>query len=219
MDILNKIKSPEDLKKLNPADFSGLSREIRQFLIDNVMVTVRSRKNVNDLKTLYENYLECPYLNTNWPLNATLFSEIGNYVSNINRSETLDLVEELFFKNIIALYLRAIYDQILVKIIYDNNINPKKEIIPFDFETIHMNKFTIQSKISFIKENGFNDYNIILDYISDNKLMFNDFAHSANNFLTPLIDVSLDNLFCLFDEIFSIEVSKGVTVGNYLGVE
>lgn len=198
---------------------NSLKKFSRLLSNDYIHGLVRSKKNVNDLKTLYENYLECPYLNTNWPLNATLFSEIGNYVSNINRSETLDLVEELFLKNIIALYLRAIYDQILVKIIYDNNINPEKKIIPFDFETIHMNKFTIQSKISFIKENGVTDYNIILDYISDNKLMFNDFAHSANNFLTPLIDVSLDNLFGLFDEIFSIEVSKGVTVGNYLGVE
>ncbi len=39
MDILSKIKSPQDLKKLNPADFDRLAGEIRQFLIDNVMVT------------------------------------------------------------------------------------------------------------------------------------------------------------------------------------
>ncbi|MDR5658184.1 1-deoxy-D-xylulose-5-phosphate synthase [Serpentinicella sp. ANB-PHB4] len=39
MKLLDKIKSPEDLKKLNSRDVNTLSNEIREFLIDNVSKT------------------------------------------------------------------------------------------------------------------------------------------------------------------------------------
>ncbi|MBR4979590.1 MAG: 1-deoxy-D-xylulose-5-phosphate synthase, partial [Clostridia bacterium] len=37
--LLDKIKTPEDLKKMNNAELNLLSEEIRQFLIDNVSLT------------------------------------------------------------------------------------------------------------------------------------------------------------------------------------
>ena len=39
MGILNKVKSPQDLKKLSDDKVEELAAEIRQFLIDKVSVT------------------------------------------------------------------------------------------------------------------------------------------------------------------------------------
>lgn len=125
---------------------------------------------------------------------------ILNWAYRVN-SNDLSFREEIVLKNILALYIRAFYDTVLVKIIknYVNKYSGKTiEEIKSDS---HL--WTINNKISTIyaDKSISQYYKDICVKISINLTMLNDFGHSAGIYMTPLIDVDINDLYRIYKEI------------------
>lgn len=135
-------------------------------------------------------------------------TKIFDIIENIiiqNESKALErkisFREEIVLKNLIALYIRAFYDSILIKIL-------KHSVKKYEDKTIEEIKndnelWTINNKINAIYKEPLarQNYKSICVSISVNLTMLNDFAHSAGIYMTPLVDVDIEDLYKLYKEI------------------
>lgn len=136
--------------------------------------------------------------------NDTIFKIIDNIISSWKeriRSNNLSFREEIVLKNILALYIRAFYDSVLLKIIKNYVTKYRGKTVEEIKNDNHL--WTINNKISAI----YADKNIqqeckdICVKISVDLTMLNDFGHSAGIYMTPLIDVDINDLYKIYKEI------------------
>lgn len=136
--------------------------------------------------------------------NDKIFKIIDNIILSREErisSNSLSFREEIVLKNILALYIRAFYDSVLLKII-------KNYVIKYRGKTIEEIKndnqlWTINNKISAIYADKSiqQDYKDICVKISVDLTMLNDFGHSAGIYMTPLIDVEINDLYKIYKDI------------------
>lgn len=203
--------------QLNGLLLAELGKKLSENIIHGLF---RNNITLQDLIDLLHSYihfnLEPHIYNQNEKLHVVI-KQIIESERNVNH----DFYDEIVLKNIVALYVRAGYDSIVVKIIKDD-IHPTKTE-----EEIHrMNGFEISSKIGIIfGHKDANDNRVVLNThrnlinkISSNNTMFNEFGHSANIFLTPLIDVQLKRLFDIYDDFMSSSSGNYISVPNVIGI-
>ena len=136
--------------------------------------------------------------------NDEIFKIIDNIILSWEErisSNSLSFREEIVLKNILALYIRAFYDSVLLKII-------KNYVTKYRGKTIEEIKndnqlWTINNKISVIYADKSiqQAYKDICVKISVDLTMLNDFGHSAGIYMTPLIDVDINDLYKIYKEI------------------
>ena len=132
--------------------------------------------------------------------NIKLFDYIKNFIDeNIENYIDMDFYEQIFFKNLLAIYVRAKYDHELCLAIKQHVPKYRNK----NLNEIHSENREISKKVSILykDENVRNQNMSLLVKVSKAKPMLNDFAHSANIFLTPLIDVTLNELKNIYNEI------------------
>lgn len=132
--------------------------------------------------------------------NIKLFDYIKNFIDeNIENYIDMDFYEQIFFKNLLAIYVRSKYDHELCLAIKQHVPKYRNK----NLNEIHSENREISKKVSILykDENVRNQNMSLLVKVSKAKPMLNDFAHSANIFLTPLIDVTLNELKNIYNEI------------------
>ena len=173
-----------------------------KFLSDNVIHGFDLNLSLKDLIGTLKIYLNINIKDHNFSDDETIFNIIKSVIVS-NRTSTLDFYNEIILKNLIAIYVRAFYDSILIKIV-KNYVQQYSGKTMSDIKNDN-NLWTINNKITAIRRdsNVWNTYKDICMQISVNLTMLNDFAHSAGLFLTPLIDVKISDLYEIFDSIES----------------
>lgn len=122
----------------------------------------------------------------------------------------LKFYDLLIIKNIISIYIRAGFDEILTRIIQfegiDGELINKKKEKPVE----------IGEKLGIInKKIKKEEYNKIISLIKSNLTLLNDFGHSSNLFLTPMVDVPIEKLYDLLEQFKNIKY-RGEKIGNLL---
>ena len=172
--------------------------DLDKYISENVIHGYSKNKKINEIISYIKTFVDINIDNN--PNDEGIFDYIKNYLDlNINNLDQMDFYEQIFFKNIMSLYIRAKYDYELCLIIqrYVSNYNNKT------LEEIHDKFREISKKMAIIyKDNNAKNKSIdLLRKVSKAKPMINDFAHSANIFLTPLIDVTLKELKQIYDNL------------------
>lgn len=209
---LNFKLSTEQLK-LNQKEINEVNKFISNKIIHGLF---RSNVTLEQMETFLKEYmvfnLDYGKIDKTQPLKKIIEDIIEKY-----KDENLNFYEEIIYKNIIAIYIRAAFDEIATLII-KRNILPQKNV-----DEIHAKNNRIADKINVIrtfKDNNrkntlLNQYNTFIVYVMTNLMMFNEFGHSANIFLTPLIDVPIDNIYRIYNEFFDIEID-GIKIKNII---
>lgn len=173
-------------------------RELDKFLSNNVIHGFSSNILIKNIIDFLKKYIDVN-IETRYE-NEKVFDYIKEYIdNNIENFLDMSFSEQLFFKNILAIYIRAKYDNLLT-------IAIKSEISKYKDKTldeIHDELREIAKKIAVLYNdlNTRTKYNDLLKKINTAKPMLNDFAHSANIFLTPLIDVSFNELNRIYQNL------------------
>ena len=192
------IRLTNEKLKIDNNDIAFLNK----FLSDNVIHGFDLNLSLKDLIGTLKIYLNINIKDHNFSDDETIFNIIKSVIVS-NRTSTLDFYNEIILKNLIAIYVRAFYDSILIKIV-KNYVQQYSGKTMSDIKNDN-NLWTINNKITAIRRdsNDWNTYKDICMQISVNLTMLNDFAHSAGLFLTPLIDVKISDLYEIFDSIES----------------
>lgn len=170
--------------------------KLDEFISENVVHGYNKNIIIKDLIDFVKKYINITI--DNQYQSENIFDYIKNYIdSNINNVENMSFYEQIFFKNVLSIYIRAKYDYELACAIkqYISKYNNKS------LDDIHNENREISKKVAIIyKDINARKQNIdLLMKISKARPMLNDFAHSANIFLTPLIDVTLNELKNIYD--------------------
>lgn len=128
-----------------------------------------------------------------------------------NRQNTLNFYDSIIVKNIISSYIRAAFDEILMKILAENILMDKSIANIQKDNPMLGNKLR---EISFHKDVE-NKYKNIIVFINDNLNLLNEFGHSANLFLTPIIDVPIEKLYKVIDEYKKLKYDNK-TIGDII---
>lgn len=172
--------------------------DLDHFLSENVVHGFSKNIKIKDLVSFITNYIDVNVDNSFD--NEKVFDYIKDFLDdNISNLENMDFYEQIFFKNIMSIYIRAKYDYELATAI--KNCIPKYNNKSLD--EIHNDFREISKKVAVLyKDVNVRNQNIdLLKMVSKSKPMLNDFSHSANIFLTPLIDVTLKGLKEIYDNL------------------
>lgn len=172
--------------------------DLDKYISKNIIHGYSKNININEFISYIKNFININI--DNIPNNVGIFDYIKEYLDiKINNFDQMDFYEQIFFKNIISLYIRAKYDYELCLVIqkYVPNYNNKT------LEEIQEKFRMISQKIAIIykNSNAKNNSNDLLKKVSKAKPMINDFAHSASIFLTPLIDVTIKELKQIYNNL------------------
>lgn len=175
---------------------------LNAYLSDNVIHGFNSNTELKDLIGILKKYIIIDVELHLFSDDELIFDIIKSLIIS-SRNDELDFYDEIVLKNLIAIYIRAFYDSILIKII-------KNYVSKYSSKTILELKsdndlWTINNKMTAINKDtiAWGNYKDICMNIAVDLTMLNDFAHSAGIYLTPLIDVKLVDLYSIFDKINS----------------
>lgn len=141
-------------------------------------------------------------------LNTDIFSFMKTKIEN-DKDKSLKFIDELFFKNYISLYVRSYVDgrlvQEIIKYVKDENGNQKYS----QEDDVYKDLLEISVKANELYKNIMNvpsgeDMNRVqklLDFVYSNRVLLNEFAHSENAFVSPVIDVKTEELLTLYNQI------------------
>lgn len=200
----HSAKNFKDNANININLVNNLNKKLSDDLIHGLF---RNNIDMNGFVNLVNSYrnisIDCTGYSNNY-----LKVIIRDIIEN-NRRISLNFYEEVVLKNTIAIYIRAMFDEVLIRIIVSKNYLPGKTI-----DEIHHEYMTIgrKLKVSTLET----DYPLLSNYIRSCLSMFNDFGHSANNYLTPLIDVRLERLYDIYDEFYNFVLDDKSIVSSYL---
>lgn len=187
---------PDGNLKIKDADISSLNN----YLSKNIIHGFNNNIKLKDLIDTLKNYMKFDLQLESISLDTSVFTIMESLIIE-SRESSLDFYNQLVTKNLIAIYVRAFYDYILLKII-------KSDVPKYANETIDNLKsnsklWFITQKINTIRKctEAWKKYKDVCIDISMDITMLNDFAHSAGIYLTPLIDVDLDELYKIFEKI------------------
>ena len=193
--ISRKVFDKGDEIKIKVADYN--IKELDNYISKNVIHGFNENLKLNDLYSYIEKYIKIEVNDIN---DDKIFDYLKKHIdNNISNYEGMNLYEQIFFKNNISVYIRAILDNELSSAI-------KEDIVDFQNKSLEEinNEFrTMQDKISKLSEDDeiSDKYSQLIFMCAQIKPMLNDFAHSANIFLTPLIDVEIKELNDLYDSL------------------
>ena len=107
----------------------------------------------------------------------------------------MNFYNSIFFKNLVSIYVRAKYDYYLSEAI----LNYKSEFK--GLKKVNEKHNTIGSKIAELENLSKKSAEVIelLSEVNKVRPLLNDFAHSANIFLTPLIDVTVEEIIDIYN--------------------
>lgn len=137
------------------------------------------------------------YLNTKIIINApkeVQSESVEEYLKSVCESlkpqEELEFSQRILYKNILAIIIKAEADQFLVQLIKETTNTNKTDC------DIYKGYITLGDKIKKINKDKIPEpKKEIYKKITDMIVILNDFSHSANLYLTPLIDVDINRLF------------------------
>ena len=185
-----------DVKKLNIDNNDIVNLD--KFISENIIHGFKRNIKIKDLTYFITKYID---INVDSTFdNKQVFDYIKDFLDeNILNLENMDFYAQIFFKNIMSIYIRAKYDFELATAIKNciSNYNNKS------LDEIHDKFREISKKIGVLYNDvSARNQNInLLKKVSKSKPMLNDFSHSANIFLTPLIDVTLKELKEIYNNL------------------
>lgn len=185
-----------DVKKLNIDNNDIVNLD--KFISENIIHGFKKNIKIKYLTSFITKYID---INVDSTFdNKQVFDYIKDFLDeNILNLENMDFYDQIFFKNIMSIYIRAKYDFELATAIKNciSNYNNKS------LDEIHDKFREISKKIGVLYNDvSARNQNIdLLKKVSKSKPMLNDFSHSANIFLTPLIDVTLKELKEIYDNL------------------
>ena len=100
--------------------------DLDKYISENVIYGYSKNKKINEIISYIKTFVDINIDNN--PNDEGIFDYIKNYLDlNINNLDQMDFYEQIFFKNIMSLYIRAKYDYELCLIIqrYVSNYNNK----------------------------------------------------------------------------------------------
>ena len=133
--------------------------------------------------------------------NIGIYEFMKDYIdNNIGDFTSMSFYDITFVKNIISIYIRGKMDSKFADIIKIEFYSANND---WDLDKINKKFPMLKNKISKVHKEEiirkkYKDMLYIGNYLNP---LFNDFAHSANIFLTPLIDVQINDLLNYYDKV------------------
>lgn len=200
-DIVSKILDNNNANKfvVYNNNHNNKVRELDNYISKNLIHGFNENVQIMELYNNVSNYIDFNIETVN--NNIGVYDFIENYIDNErNKFSSMNFYELTFVKNIVSMYIRGKMDFKFVNIIKnefyitDNNWN---------FDKINKKFPTLKNKISKVYKNEVirENYKELLYIGNWLNPLFNDFAHSANIFLSPLIDVQIDDLLDYYDKV------------------
>lgn len=180
--------------------------ELYTFLSNKVIHGFHCNIGFGELQTELNRYIPIHYEERGYDEDQKIFDILALEIQRAKKNfKHRDFYNTILLKNELAIYIRAFYDFIISSILIN-------EVEMFRDQTLDDLKsnpgfWTIGSKIGEIyhDEGAMEKYGNLCAKISKNLTMLNDFAHSAGIYLTPLMDVDLNDLYDMYEDIKNLK--------------
>ncbi|MCR5349689.1 MAG: hypothetical protein K6E20_01715 [Acholeplasmatales bacterium] len=140
-------------------------------------------------------------------LTKDIFTYMKEYIE-LNKGLSLTFIKKIFFKNYLSLYIRSFADGRLAQEIAryclkrDGSHYSNAEEVSNEILQIAQKMRTLERNILNVPAGADRDRVIkLIDFVCSNRVLLNDFAHSENAFISPVIDVKEEDLLDLYNKV------------------
>lgn len=205
-----QLNTNEDLKIMDER-VENLNKELSQSVVHFCV----DKKTNFDIKEVLSKYIKPTIIidenEEEKSIEKHLKEVTEGIIDKIKTSPKLTFETRMLYKNLFALYIKGIADKCLSEIIIKFDYSKK------DYKDVHKLSFEVGKKLSKAKEllakiekdpnEELTHIKQVVNEISSSLTLLNDFSHSANLYLTPLIDVKFDDLIDTYHQTKKWETS------------